>query len=225
MSAKTSVSSIRVSEERILRAAARLFRARGFAGTSIRSIAEEAGVLPGSLTYRFRTKEDLIVALAERAVAHALVEVQNAIDVSRDPLERIRLGMRAHLRALLSEDDAIPVLVFDLHRLPDRTRVRLLQARKPYDALWEGLCYGAIGAGQLAAGLNVALVMRFWFGATNSVAFWYRPDGPLTPDQIADAFSTLIALGALSPSARPESLEDAFKALAVSDAGAARNIF
>ncbi|MEM8608580.1 MAG: TetR/AcrR family transcriptional regulator [Myxococcota bacterium] len=215
MSAKASVTSIHASEERILRAAARLFRQRGFAGTSIRAIAQEAGILPGSLTYRFRTKDDLIVAIAERAVEHALSEVQSAIAQSRDPLERIQLGMRAHLRALLSEDDAVPVLVFELHRLPDRTRARLMQARKPYDALWEGLSYAAIGSGQLAAGLDVGLVKRFWFGATNSVSAWYQADGPLTPDQIADAFTTLIALGTLAPSARPDSLEDAFKALAV----------
>ncbi|MEM7135162.1 MAG: TetR/AcrR family transcriptional regulator [Myxococcota bacterium] len=211
--AKASATTVHVPQGRILRAAAQLFRERGFGGTSIRAVAQAAGVLPGSLTYRFRTKEDLIVAIAEHAVDYALAEVQSAIAPSRDPLERIRLGMRAHLRALLSEEDAVPVLVFDLHRLPEQTRTRLIEARRPYDAIWEGLCYAAIGAGQLAAGLDVSLVKRFWFGATNSVALWYRPDGPLSPDQIADAFSTLIALGTLSPGARPDSLEQAFKAL------------
>lgn len=128
--------------------------------------------------------------------------------------------MRAHLRMLLSKEDAVFVLAFDWYKFPERTRERLVHARQRYDALWEGLCYAAVGAGQIAPALDVGLVKRFWFGATNSVALWYRPDGSLTPDQIADAFSTLIAVGVLAPSARPESLEEALKNLSVVDRAA-----
>ena len=41
-------------------------------------------MLPGSLSYRFLTKEDLVVTLGERAVDHALGEVQRAIEKSDD---------------------------------------------------------------------------------------------------------------------------------------------
>lgn len=86
MSNNGSLSSIPASEERILRAAARPIRDRGLSGTSIRAIAEAAGVLPGSLTYRFPTKEELVVTLGERAIDHALGEVQRAIEKSDDPI-------------------------------------------------------------------------------------------------------------------------------------------
>src|SRR4051794_20842097 len=51
-----------------LDAAARLFRKQGFAATTVRQIAKQAGMLPGSLHYRFPSKEALLLALMERAI-------------------------------------------------------------------------------------------------------------------------------------------------------------
>ena len=200
-------------EEAIFAAASKLFRARGLGGTSIRAIAEEAGVLPGSLTYRFPTKESLIVALTERAIDHAVTELRASIAQSHDPIERLRLAMRTHLRVLLAGDDAVYVLVFDWPRLPEETRTKLAHARHRYDALWDGLCFAAAGSGQLASGLDLALLQKFIFGAANSVALWYQPDGPRTPEEIADAFSALIGIGTFATAARPEPTEEMYRSV------------
>lgn len=49
------------SQDRVLDAAAALFRARGCSATTVRKIAAAAGILPGSLHYRFATKESLLI--------------------------------------------------------------------------------------------------------------------------------------------------------------------
>lgn len=201
------------TDERVLAAAAALLRRNGVAGTSIRAIAEAAGVLPGSVTYRYPTKEALVVALMERAVADISAQVLDAIAASEDPLERLRLATRAHLRVLLRGDDAVHVLLFDWQRLSSETRARLSSERHRYESIWDGLIYAAAASGQLVSGLDLSLVRKFAFGAANSVAFWYRPDGPRTPDEIADAFSALIGLGTLSASARPPSTTEAYRAM------------
>src|SRR5690606_2736379 len=58
----------RAPDERVLHAAARLFREQGYAATSLRDIARAAGMLPGSLHYRYPSKEDILSALMERAI-------------------------------------------------------------------------------------------------------------------------------------------------------------
>jgi len=63
----------------LLDAAAKLFRAQGIAGTSVRTIAKAAGMLPGSLTYRYPTKESLLVAMMQRAAERVSSEVLLAI--------------------------------------------------------------------------------------------------------------------------------------------------
>ncbi|HNP63826.1 MAG TPA: TetR/AcrR family transcriptional regulator [Woeseiaceae bacterium] len=190
------------SNDRILPAAATLFRQHGVSGTTIRAIAEAAEMLPGSVTYRYPTKESLVVALMEKAVAQVSSEVLAAVEYVQDPIERLRLAMRAHLRVLLGGDDAVYVLLFDWRRLPAATRQQLSSERHRYESIWDGLIYAAAASGQLVPGLDLVLVRKFAFGAANSVAFWYRPDGSRTPDEIADAFSVLIGLGALSEGAR-----------------------
>lgn len=201
------------ADEAILQAAALLFRKNGVAGTSMRAIAESSGVLLGSVTYRFRTKEALVIALMQRAVRRVSAEVLAAVGTSLDPNERLRLALRAHLRAVLGGDDAVYVLMFDWPRLPSRTRDALAVERRRYEAIWDGLIFAAAGAGQLVAELDLPLVRKFAFGAANSVAFWFRPNGPRTPDEIADAFSAFIGLGTLAPHARPASPLDAYRAL------------
>lgn len=191
-----------LTSDRLLLAAAAEFRRHGVAGATVRGIAQSAGVLPGSLTYRFPTKESLVVALMERAVASISAVVLEAIDGCADPLERLRLAVRAHVRVLLGGGDAAYVLLFDWRRLSDDTRAALSRERHRYESIWDGLIYAAAASGQLASGLDLSLVRKFVFGAANSVAFWYQPSGALSPDQIADAFSHLIGLGTLSARAR-----------------------
>jgi AcrR family transcriptional regulator len=80
-------------EEVILDAAAALFRKQGFAGTGLRDIAAKAGMLLGSLQYRFPTKESLLVALMERAIERVMLAVRTAAEGVGDPLDRLRLGL------------------------------------------------------------------------------------------------------------------------------------
>ncbi len=85
----------------LLGVAGRLFRERGFAATTVREIAAAAGLLPGSLHYRFATKEELLLALMERGMRRTIAQVRAAMARERDPLERIRGAMRPQLKLLI----------------------------------------------------------------------------------------------------------------------------
>lgn len=72
-------------DDRILGAAAHLFRQKGFEGATLRAIAKAAGLLPGSLHYRCPTKDALLLVLMKRGVQRHLAAVREAIAGSRDP--------------------------------------------------------------------------------------------------------------------------------------------
>lgn len=194
-------------EEQILDAAARLFREHSFAGTGLREIASAAGILLGSLQYRFPSKEALMVRLMERAVDRVTRAVLAAVESTSDPIERLRRGIAAHLRMLVSGDDAVYVLLYDWRVLRDDARAAVVRSRDRYEALWDGVMYKAAGTGKLRNGIDLRLFRLLGFGAINWVATWYRPSGPMTPDQIADAIFRMIALGVLSDDARGELAE------------------
>lgn len=196
-------------ESGLLDAAARLFRQKGFSATTLREIARAAGVLPGSIHYRYPAKEALLVALMDRAVERAITAVRLAVAQASDPTERVRLGLRAHLELLLSGDDGVYVLLFEWRSLVGRARDDIVRLRDRYEAFWEGMLYEAAGAGRLTPNTDLKLVRLFGFGAVNWVATWYSPEGGRTPAQIADIFWSYMALGLLPDDQRREAVSSA----------------
>jgi TetR/AcrR family transcriptional regulator, cholesterol catabolism regulator len=191
------------ADDRLLQAAARVIRKEGFEAATVRSIAKEAGLLPGSVHYRYRTKEALLTAVCERALGVVVGEVRRATAAAADPLERLRQGVRAHLRLLLSEDDSVYVLMYEWGSLRGETREAMIRLRDRYDAAWAEVLEDSARQGRLRAGLDLRLVRLFSFGAMNWAAQWYSPRGGKTLEEIGDAFVGLLAYGLLPEAGRP----------------------
>ena len=204
MRATTSAAPARAPDPdgAVLDAAARLFRQKGYPVTTLRQIAREAGVFPGSIFYRYRTKEALLLKLMERAVGRMTDAIQRAVERERDPLQRVRTALRTHTRLLLSDDASIFVLLYDWRFLEPRTRESILRLRDGYEAFWDGLLHAAAGAMRVRRNVNLKLLRLLSFGAVNWVAQWYSPRGPFTPEQIADAFWDYTSSGVLEAPAR-----------------------
>lgn len=211
--ASAAVESGEDADERILKAAGKLFREKGFAATTVREIASAANMLPGSLHYRYASKDDVLLALMNRAVKRAMAAVLAAIADLEDPIERVRHGLRAHLELLCNGDDSLYVLLFDWRSLPAGAREGVERERAKYEAFWDGLLLEAHGSGKARPVLDLEMVRHFGFGAINWVATWYRPGGDRTPAQIADTFFSYFAFGLLHESARPADLDTHFAAL------------
>jgi len=187
----------RASDDRALQAAARLFREQGYAGTSLRDIARAAGMLPGSLHYRYASKEDILSALMERAIDRLIESVLTATAASTDPLERVRLAMVEHVRILLSREDSVYVLLYDWRSLSPAAERAIARHRRRYEQFADELLAQAAAHAPLQPGVDLFLVRQFGFGAANWVAQWFDPKGPYTPEQIADSFFRYLTLGTL----------------------------
>jgi AcrR family transcriptional regulator len=217
--AKKKVS---VADERFLDAAARLFRQQGYEATTVRDIARGAGMLPGSLHYRYPTKDSLLLALMRRGVEADMATVRAAIGQTRDPLERLRLALRARVRFLLSRDSA-SVVLFDWRSLKGRARQEMIRLRDEYEAFWVGLLEDVAGAGLLRPKLDLKMLRLFVFGAVNWVALWYSPRGERSPEEIADAFWGFMAYGVFDEAHRPPDVGIALRELsALGRAGLSR---
>ena len=179
----------------VLAAAGRLFREEGFAATTVRDVAAAAGMLPGSLHYRFPTKESLLVELMERGMAQAIERVRAAIDGEDTPLKKMQAALRAHLSLLVEGDDSIYVNLYEFRSVTGPAREKILRSRDAYEALWEGMLHAAVGAGVIRAGVDVSMVRFLLLGAVNWSAQWYEDSQGYTPEEVADAFFSISAFG------------------------------
>lgn len=144
----------------------------------------------------------MLEKLMERAVGNAMSAVRTAVARVRDPMERLRVGLSAHLGVLLSGDDAVYVLLYDWRVLHGDARDAVVRLRDRYEAFWDGILYEAAGAGRLRSDIDPRFLRLLALGAFNWVATWYRPGGSLTPEQIADAIFRNMVLGIGSDTAR-----------------------
>lgn len=176
---------------KVLDEAARLFRARGFEGTSVREIAKAVGMLPGSLYCHFETKEALLVAVYVKGVQQIIEAVQSAVAGVADPWERLEAACIAHLEAILHDDDYAQVVVRVRPADVPVAHESLIELRNSYEDLFAGLIRDL----PLARGTDRRVLRLMLIGAMNWSQTWYRPGGRFNPRAIARKFIALLRQG------------------------------
>jgi AcrR family transcriptional regulator len=176
--------------EELLRVSARLFREKGFDGTSIRDISSAAGMHSGSPFYHFKTKQDILLAVMEQGLAEGLRRLEEAIVQPGNAEQRFTRMVRAQIGTILEEgNDFIPVLLYDWRSLTEANRRRIIALHDRYDALWQPVIDELKRAGHMPG--DAQLVRLLVLGAVNWTGRWYRRGGRLSLDEIADGAARL----------------------------------
>jgi TetR/AcrR family transcriptional regulator, cholesterol catabolism regulator len=196
---KSSTSPVEARLDPVLQTAGQLFRAKGYSATTVRDIAAAANMLPGSLHYRYATKEEVLLALIDHGIERATTAVRMAIAGVDDPLERLRAALRAHLSLLVHEDVSIYVLLYEGRSLSGNSRAQMVRRRDRYDSLWDGMLHEAAGTGRLRPDADLRLVRLLLLGAANWTAQWFSPGGKYSSDAVADSFLELVWNGLAKP--------------------------
>ncbi len=179
----------------ILRAAAGVFRRRGFARTGMRDIARAADLSPGNLYYYFRSKEELLYFCQDHSVGRMLASARAAPARGRAPAERLAHVVRAHLACMLDELDGAAAHT-EVDALPPALRARIVARRDAYERAVRRIVADGVRRGAFVA-CDPALVTRALLGALNWTARWYRPGGAIAPAAVADAYADYLVRGLL----------------------------
>ncbi len=172
-------------EAEILAAAARMFRERGYHGTSVRDIAESVGLLKGSLYHYIRSKDELLARLFEGALEETLHELE-AIAARREPAPvRLRAMVKAYVASVTANLDAVTLYLREWRSLPPPQLARVRARRRTMRTLFEGVIADGTRRGELAGG-DAKLSALAILGMCNWLYEWYRPRGRLRPEQVAD---------------------------------------
>jgi TetR/AcrR family transcriptional regulator, cholesterol catabolism regulator len=163
-------------DQEVIDAAAKIFSARGYADASVQDIADELGILKGSLYHYIDTKEDLLFRLLEQVhedVEAIMLEVATRHDL--DALARIVLYVKRMVEYSIQHVMKISVYHHDVDRLTDTRRKVIFDHRKEHESFLTDLILEAQRAGQADPTLDAGILTNCIFGTVIWVYRWYRP--------------------------------------------------
>lgn len=165
----------------LIAAAARVLGEKGYERASLQEICAAAGILPGSLYYYFKSKEDLFVEVHAEGFRQLNDAVDQAIAAHKDPWKRLEAACTAHLRLLVgSEEESLVAGTSLFHTAEPALQRRLNRDRIAYEERFREM----IVALPLRKDVDPSLLRLALLGALNWTRIWYQP-GRKEPRQIA----------------------------------------
>ena len=181
----------------ILKAAAKLFRNQGYAATTLRQIAESAGIQAGSVYYHFRSKDEILLEILDTGIDEVQKSVENqlaSLPSDATSRQKIAAAIEGHLAGLILHGDFTSASIRTYGQLPANLKRSNQERRRAYSAFWDDLLTEASERGEMRPGMDRHVARLVVLGAVNWTVEWYDPRNGTVP-QIAKQIATLISDG------------------------------
>lgn len=197
MTTLTSKADISPTRLRILDAAARLFRQKGFLGTTLRDIAAQCDMQAGSIYYHFQSKDDVLAEVLDLGITRLSEAVQSSLAALPEGAsvdEILRAAIRAHLSSLFAHGDYTSAHFRIWKLAPAEVQRRNLVIRDAYEKIWVEQLEELQRQGSIRGEVNLRVLRLFLFGALNWTLDWYQ-EGELTLEELADIYTDFLLNG------------------------------
>ena len=178
------------TREKILDAASRLFKNKGFLGTSIEDIASMVGKNKATIFYYFPDKEHLLYEVLCEAQHRALKRLQSTMS-SSSPEEKLKNMIKEYLKLNVHDDSFGGISTFELKNLSPKLRESYIPLRDKLEGLFREAVQEAMSTSRMKRG-DVRVQTRLILGAMNAVARWFKQSGPLSIEEVGDEMYKLI---------------------------------
>lgn len=202
----------------IQRAATHLFAEFGYHATSMQRISAAAHVQPAAIYHWFPNKEAILVHLQDDFMLQLNRAVAELVDRQADPAGRLAGAVRAHVVHHGLHTKEAFVTDSEIRALTEQPRAAFIEQRDRYQHLFERLIQDGVDDGSFSVTSARIATYAILLQCTG-VAMWFKADGPLSIDQIAD-LHVEFALGSLgAPRGLIERTVAAVRPAAVQESG------
>ncbi|NHC21688.1 TetR/AcrR family transcriptional regulator [Nocardioides sp. IC4_145] len=180
----------------LLSIAAELFADQGFKNTTVRDIADAAGILSGSLYHHFDSKESMVDEILSSFQAELFAAYDEVLRSDDDARTKIERAVRLSFEAIDRHRHEVAIFQNEADFLGQQERFAYLAERNAQSRdVWITLLEDGLRSGALRADLDVELTYRFIRDTVWVAVRWYRPGGKLTHTDVADQYLTILLDG------------------------------
>jgi TetR/AcrR family transcriptional regulator, cholesterol catabolism regulator len=183
-----------MTKNQILEAAALIFRTKGFHAASMQDIAEAVNLQKASLYHHVTSKQEILLNLLDRALDVVTEDVAQALNRPGNAEEKLRRAVYAYLTTIVENRDLASVLILEHRSLEPTYQARHIPRRDRFERLWRNLIQSGKNEGIFQCE-DPALATRAILGTLNWTITWYRPDGSLSLDDVAESYLSLFLFG------------------------------
>ncbi len=184
----------KVSSKEIVDAAIRLFNRNGYHATSMQDIAKAVSIKKPSLYHHFESKEAILLTILDSGM-QALIEETDAIAGAQgDAISKLRSAVRAHASMIASNPEAAAVFLREDRGLGEGYLSQYVARRDQFENLLRMIVQQGIQEG-IFCPTDVPISVQALLGMVNWMTRWYRTEGRLSSEQIADQFVDIFLQG------------------------------
>ncbi|MFI6294097.1 TetR/AcrR family transcriptional regulator [Nonomuraea sp. NPDC050790] len=190
-----ATSSGTASERRdhLVKLAAELFARKGFQATTVREIADEAGILSGSLYHHFDSKETIVDEVLSTFLDDLIARYRAALESGGEPRAVLSEMVRIGFGTLEPHRAAITVMQNDWNYLRQFERFNyLVKAEDEVEQMWVAQIKAGQAAGQFRADVDPKLTYRMIRDTIWVAVRWFRPGGRLNTTGLAEHYITVL---------------------------------
>lgn len=182
--------------DELLDLAARMFAERGFRATTVRDIADAAGILSGSLYHHFDSKESMVDEILTRFQEELFGRYEEIVAEGKGPRQTLEAVVVASFEAIDRHHAEVAIYQNEAKYLAQFDRFSYLRERNSeFRKLWAGILEDGVRAGAFRKDLDVELVYRFIRDTVWVAVHWYRPGGELSAAEIAKQYLGILLDG------------------------------
>ncbi|MFE7120201.1 TetR/AcrR family transcriptional regulator [Streptomyces sp. NPDC057654] len=180
----------------LLATAAEVFAAQGYNATTVRRIADEAGMLAGSLYYHFDSKESMLDEILTAFLDELWAGYDAVLAAGLDPRQTIEALVTESFREIDRHRAAVAIYQKESRHLAAQPRFGYLTAsQRKFEQAWLGTLERGVAAKVFRADLDIRLTYRFVRDTVWVAASWYRPGGTHSPEEIARQYLSMVLDG------------------------------
>jgi len=185
-------------KEQILETASKLFSQRGYMATSMRDIADKMGIEAASLYNHISSKEEILQDICFDQAQLFLRAIAEVNDIYFDAEKKLRMAIQNHVEILTANLMQSKVFLQEWKYLGDENKAEFIKLRDTYEKEFTVILSNGEDE-NLFKGVDKKFAVLNILSSLNWIVEWYKPDGEMTPTQIAEKLSDFVLMGLSKP--------------------------
>ncbi len=184
--------------EEILNSATELFAGRGYRAVTIDDVAANLGYTKSVVYYYFKSKNEILWQIITRIFDGYLEKIVAEKSKGLSPGATLAQMVRLHALNVMENPEWTSIFNREESELDPAQRRQIRKMKREYDAVFEQVYEAGVAQG-LFRPIPPHVAIGGAMGMCNWLYVWYDPEGPLTAEEIAGHFATMLSGGWNAP--------------------------